>query len=166
MNGCCIAAAFPRGSAITISRRTEGRRHWRRSTVLSGASRDFLAKDLGRSSFAFRYRRVHGSSRCPPPPASHNDAIVSLGIISKPGELVICEERRSECVPVSLTRWQEALDMVASVFDSEHVLQRHALHLLRCRSAAERLSGRLLTRPVPSPCCERSTHSILNPASL
>jgi hypothetical protein len=100
------------------------------------------------------------------PPAGATTLIVSLGIISKPGELVICEERRSECVPVSLTRWQEALDMVASVFDSEHVLQRHALHLLGCRSAAERLSGRLLTRPVPSPCCERSTHSILNPASL
>jgi hypothetical protein len=36
--------------------------------------------------------------------------------------------------------------MVVSVFDAEHVLRRHTLQLLGCRSAAERLSERLLTR--------------------
>jgi hypothetical protein len=60
-------------------------------------------------------------------PGRHDDVIVSLGIISKPGELVSCEEQRSECVQVSLTRWQEAFNMVAGVLDSERVLRRHAL---------------------------------------
>jgi hypothetical protein len=59
-------------------------------------------------------------------------------------------------------RWQEAFGMVVSVFDSEHVLRRHTLQLLGCRSAAERLTEHLLTRQVLSPCCGRSTGAPFN----
>ncbi len=64
---------------------------WRRDHALWSACRDLLAKNSRRRAFALGHGRVHGSSRASHPPAGATTLIVSLGIISKPSELVIIE---------------------------------------------------------------------------